>query len=228
VNFGGLGLAWIACFYVKGLNMRKTILALTAVAAAGFAATPALAGVTFDTNTSTLLCNGVSGCTQNGNDSVTIGGLTLTYVAGTGVNIQPTSFINLGAIDATGTGSGDFTNVLLSITIDQTIPGGTGTLPGGDLFGIISGNQSGATITWLSGGVDINGYNYSVTNSPLSLVSPSSCIPGVVPAVCGVTSIQGQVAALPEPGTWGLMLLGFAGVGLALRRRRSPMLAQIA
>jgi hypothetical protein len=35
-------------------------------------------------------------------------------------------------------------------------------------------------------------------------------------------------AAVPEPATWGLMLFGFAGVGMALRRRRRPVLAQVA
>jgi hypothetical protein len=35
-------------------------------------------------------------------------------------------------------------------------------------------------------------------------------------------------APLPEPATWGLMLLGFFGMGMALRRRRRPVLAQIA
>jgi hypothetical protein len=35
-------------------------------------------------------------------------------------------------------------------------------------------------------------------------------------------------AAVPEPATWGMMLLGFAGIGVALRRSRRPMLAQIA
>jgi len=34
--------------------------------------------------------------------------------------------------------------------------------------------------------------------------------------------------AVPEPGTWGMMLLGFGGIGLAMRRRRRPALAQIA
>lgn len=35
---------------------------------------------------------------------------------------------------------------------------------------------------------------------------------------------------VPEPGTWGMMLLGFAGMGMAIRRsrRRSGALAQIA
>ena len=35
-------------------------------------------------------------------------------------------------------------------------------------------------------------------------------------------------AAVPEPATWGLMLLGFAGIGMVMRRRRRPALAQIA
>jgi len=37
-----------------------------------------------------------------------------------------------------------------------------------------------------------------------------------------------NVQAVPEPATWAMMLIGFAGVGLALRRRRRPVLAQIA
>lgn len=35
-------------------------------------------------------------------------------------------------------------------------------------------------------------------------------------------------AAVPEPATWALMLLGFAGIGMTLRRRRRPALLQIA
>jgi hypothetical protein len=34
--------------------------------------------------------------------------------------------------------------------------------------------------------------------------------------------------AVPEPATWALMLLGFGGMGMVLRRRRRPALAQIA
>jgi hypothetical protein len=32
--------------------------------------------------------------------------------------------------------------------------------------------------------------------------------------------IRGQLAAVPEIGTWALMILGFGGIGLTLRRRR--------
>ncbi|MFL6760110.1 PEPxxWA-CTERM sorting domain-containing protein [Sphingomonas sp.] len=36
------------------------------------------------------------------------------------------------------------------------------------------------------------------------------------------------VATVPEPATWALMLLGFGGMGFALRRRRRPVLTQVA
>jgi hypothetical protein len=36
------------------------------------------------------------------------------------------------------------------------------------------------------------------------------------------------LGAVPEPATWGMMLLGFAGIGMAVRRQRKPALAQIA
>lgn len=38
----------------------------------------------------------------------------------------------------------------------------------------------------------------------------------------------GSGAAVPEPVTWALMLVGFGGIGLQMRRRRSRTVAQIA
>jgi hypothetical protein len=35
-------------------------------------------------------------------------------------------------------------------------------------------------------------------------------------------------AAVPEPATWAMMLLGFGAIGLSMRKRRRPVLAQIA
>ena len=41
----------------------------------------------------------------------------------------------------------------------------------------------------------------------------------------GTINVQ---AAVPEAATWMMMLLGFGAMGLAIRRRRQPVLAQIA
>jgi len=154
--------------------------------------------------------------------------MTLAYNPNLSMTIDPTSNINLGSLQATGTGPFDLTGLLLTIAINQTVPGGSGSLPAGTLSGIITMTQSGASISWLNPQVTINGYVYSVTNNPLSIVPPNSCILQDVPGTCGITTIQGQVAAVPEPATWGMMLLGFAGIGFAMRRRRHPALAQLA
>jgi len=43
-----------------------------------------------------------------------------------------------------------------------------------------------------------------------------------------LTSFSATTTAVPEPATWALMLLGFGGIGMAMRRRRQPVLAQVA
>ena len=47
----------------------------------------------------------------------------------------------------------------------------------------------------------------------------------------GAGSLGGSITirqAVPEPSTWAMMLIGFGAVGFAMRRRRTPALAQVA
>ena len=51
---------------------------------------------------------------------------------------------------------------------------------------------------------------------------------GTVSSVSQIRIGQAAAAVVPEPATWAMMLLGFGAVGFAMRRRRRPMLTQLA
>jgi hypothetical protein len=105
--------------------------------------------VAYNTTGSTLSANGVPGAIQNTSTSVTIGGLTLTYNAGSGSGVVTPSIINFGNIVATGTGSTvDLTGLLLTINVNSTPPGAGGALPSGTISGTLSTNSSNAAITF--------------------------------------------------------------------------------
>lgn len=78
----------------------------------------------------------------------------------------------------------------------------------------------------------------SPVDTPFDVLAPSAGLYNFTLAYgecCGPPArlefaINGQpVGGVPEPATWGMMLLGFGGIGMAMRRRRrSQGLAQIA
>ena len=51
---------------------------------------------------------------------------------------------------------------------------------------------------------------------------------GAVDTVSQVRIGQAAAAAVPEPATWALMLVGFGAIGFTMRRRRRPSLMQLA
>jgi hypothetical protein len=63
---------------------------------------------------------------------------------------------------------------------------------------------------------------FSNANNPIVGLSLQSSVNSLE-----VDNLSG-VAAVPEPGTWALMLLGFGAIGGSMRRRRRPLSAQLA
>jgi hypothetical protein len=116
---------------------------------------------------------------------------------------------NLGVFSATTA-----TNPASTISLLQLFTGGTMTTVGSTLVNSATG--SGNTLTLTSALTPNTWYTFQY-NGTLATAGN----------VSGPASFY-TLPAVPEPATWGMMLLGFAGMGLTLRRRRRPALAQIA
>jgi len=123
------------------------------------------------------------------------------------------------------------TGLLLTINVNATPPGAGATLPNGAVSGLLSTDNSGATILFSPNntttgfgtlpGVVISGggqaFTYQVLNPSLGLQAPTVGNP------IGQTSIQGAVtetvaqggSAVPEPATLGLLGAGLR-VGAAV------------
>ena len=81
-----------------------------------------------------------------------------------------------------------------------------------------------------------NGLNFfTLTGGPFTSLSFTTSVNGSeAPILSAVTQIRlggitgNNTSAVPEPAAWAMMLLGFAGVGLQVRRQRKQMIAQAA
>lgn len=91
---------------------------------------------------------------------------------------------------------------------------------GGDSGGpqFINGKIASVTSYGLSFGPDFGDFRAGLNNSWGELN-------GFVPIFIHTDFIAGAVAAVPEPATWALMIMGFGLVGTAARRARKPALA---
>ena len=109
-----------------------------------------------------------------------------------------------------GRPSTDFTN-RGTVVYDQNTLGGFGSFPTLTSVPFTNGeNFLGLRVT--SGGQDFYGFAFT-TDSTFNGFAFET-LPGV-----GITATTDFAAAVPEPGAWALLILGFGAVGAGLRRR---------
>jgi hypothetical protein len=126
-----------------------------------------------------------------------------------------TSPITLGSFSInplfTGTDSGEFD---LKITFSS--PGSATSTFEANLSGAIVFGFGGVTVDWDPNGqlVTYPGGSFKLTLADIHLSASNTSDP-----ITG--TITNAVAAVPEPSTWAMMILGFFGVGFMAYRRRN-------
>ncbi len=185
--------------------MHKLVLGVAAAAALALGSA-ANATITIDSSTNLNSPNPATDPTA----VQTVGDLTTISF---GQNAEPNGSFN---------GSFDFTNSdpgIYSILLGSSTPGVT--FSAAQLIGIngTAGSYSltggGTNVMQLAQTLIVGGqYEFSFTGSN--------------PLLSAVANGNVTIQAVPEPATWAMMLIGFGGIGLAMRRRRRPVLAQVA
>ena len=202
--------------------MRRVLITALATAAMGFA-TPASAALTVEGITYDLILN-----------SVTNGGLTGNFtLAISGINVVGTDTRG----GRTGIGAFAFNDPAVGTAVSGTSPGFTfqtgglnsnGCNGSGNFF--CFNNTSAVFPSPLPSSLSLN---FAVTsNSVGSWTNYSGDFKidwaGSQNNYDLVSQIITARPPVPEPATWALMLLGFGGIGMAMRRRQNTKLLQLA
>ena len=158
---------------------------------------------------------GLANVTFTGNTQFTIANGFAQLISGsstlTSLTINPDALFSDMKIAFSLTGQGNFDS---PVTISYLLSDGTTT---NTLFNLVNG----------TGG---NGnFEIGITGGLFDSVTLTSTEGHGFGAVKQVSFEPVRVGAVPEPATWAMMLLGFGGMGVAMRRRRrTQVLAQIA
>jgi hypothetical protein len=171
----------------------RSVLFAAAFSAAAVTASPAFAADPLDCNSSLSLMPGATACAGFFDGNVLDN-------SPADVTTQTDALASLGL---TFTNFNDYTKID-DLNGASVLNFGT-TLFGDTIIGVHFGNGSGV-------GESTGFFEYDFT-------SPTNTIALNIPA--SSAAVLYLTGAVPEPATWALMLLGFAGIGLALRRRRA-------
>jgi hypothetical protein len=186
----------------------RTLSILGLVAVAVLASAPARAVTVVDFSGSTEGCFG-TGCTVA--SSASVGQLSFTGGTFTGIPAGPVT-VGFGSLNlGNGTTTYDTT---FTLDISFTVPSGSGSNDfDASVTGNVHGNDGSVTINFDNAPetFNYNGGSFTVSVNDLTISLGDPNIQGTIALTAGV----------PEPSTWAMMMLGFAGVGFMAYRRKS-------
>jgi hypothetical protein len=193
----------------RGFFVRKMGILVAVIATAVLLAAPARASIIVSGTTQG--CFG-GGCTPGA--SATDVGLTFSGASSFFTQTDATGFASISklgtfTLDATpNVYSGD----VFTLEVDFTFPSANAGLFDAILKGSVTAGPSGGVLINFS--PDTQSFNFPGGSFSLQ-INPGSVQPTGNPLL-----ITAQVQAVPEPGTWALMGIGFACLGLMAYRRR--------
>jgi hypothetical protein len=211
--------------YSLGLFFMKTTFIFIAIAAA-LASSPSQATV-FTYTTSG--CFAASSCT-NFTTSASEPGPGLNFVGIGSPGITTSSLpLNLGSMTLENTFSDNPQGNIFDLQVVFSSPGGgsgsfVANLTGSISKSIASGRTAGTITVDFGAGMPISydGGSFTLTVDDLVINAPSTS-----GELTGEISNIVVAAAVPEPSTWAMMLLGFAGIGFMSYRRKNNVVFRI-
>ncbi|MBR0697801.1 PEP-CTERM sorting domain-containing protein [Bradyrhizobium lablabi] len=164
-----------------------------------------------------------SGCSAGAGSSESISHLTFTDGSFSGTTVNNLLSVSSFGVFSLANGTNDYDGTSFTLFLDFTAPPGTSPDPGNFLAAItgsVHGNTGSLHVDFSSVPTvfTYNGGTFSLVINDLDV------------AVGGSTNVSGlftATPAVPEPTTWAMMLLGFAGLGFLAYRRRGTGASQL-